>query len=459
MTDERTRSVVPRAADASTGLRLIAFFGGQVVSHPLPRAGEVVIGRGDDAHVRIEHATVSRRHATLLLGPDVRIVDHGSFNGTSIGGKKIPPNVPVPLALATIVELGETMVVVQVEGPGVVTGSRGAPSAPRADVSPAMQHLYRLIDNVAQSNITVIVRGETGAGKELVAEEIHRRSERAGRTLVKLNCAALPEQLLEGELFGYERGAFTGAQTAKPGLVEAASAGTLLLDEIGDMPLAMQVKLLRVVEHGEVMRLGALKPRPVDVRFLAATHRDLPEMVAAGTFRADLYYRINGITITIPPLRERQEEIVGLAEHFLSATCARIGREPPRLRRDAQSALLSYAWPGNLRELKNVMDRVALLARDAEVGADALGLPAGAGARAAASSAPAAGTSAPPPARSSGDLRGELDAFEKERIVRALEEAGGNQARAAQLLGLPLRTFVKRLTRYGLTRARRRDDG
>ncbi len=219
MGDDRTRSVVPRAADASKGLRLIVFVGGQVTSHALPQAGEVVIGRGDDAGVRIDHATVSRRHATLLLGGEVRIVDHGSFNGTSMGGKKVPPNTPVPVGLSTIVELGETMIVVQVEGAAPVTASRslGQSQAPRADISPGMQHLYRLVDNVAQSNITVIVRGETGSGKEVVSEEIHKRSARANGPLVKLNCAALPEHLLEGELFGYERGAFTGANQAKGG--------------------------------------------------------------------------------------------------------------------------------------------------------------------------------------------------------------------------------------------------
>ncbi|MDF2693940.1 MAG: Response regulator of zinc sigma-54-dependent two-component system, partial [Labilithrix sp.] len=244
MSEDRTRSVAPRAIDKSARLRLIVFCAGQVSSHPVPRTGELVIGRGEDAHVRIDHVTVSRKHATIVLGDDPAIVDHGSFNGTSIGGRKIAPNTPVLLGIATIAELGETMVVLQVEGPDTVTGSRGlSAAAPRPEVSAGMQHLYRLIDNVAQSNITVIVRGETGAGKEVVAEEIHRRSPRAPKSLVKLNCAALPEHLLESELFGYERGAFTGATSAKPGLIEAADGGTLFLDEVGELPLATQAKL------------------------------------------------------------------------------------------------------------------------------------------------------------------------------------------------------------------------
>ena len=238
MSEDRTRSVAPRALDSSARLRLIVFCGGQVSSHPVPRAGELVLGRGEDAHVRIDHVTVSRKHATIIVGEALTIVDHGSFNGTSIGGRKIAPNTPASLGIATIAELGETMVVLQVEGPDTVTGLRGLSAAapPRTQTSAAMQHLYRLIDNVAQSNITVIVRGETGAGKEVVAEEIHRRSPRAHKSLVKLNCAALPEHLLEGELFGYERGAFTGATAAKPGLIEVADGGTLFLDEVGELP-------------------------------------------------------------------------------------------------------------------------------------------------------------------------------------------------------------------------------
>lgn len=248
--DERTRSVVPRAADASRGLRLIVFVDGQVSAHVLPPDGEVTIGRGDDVGVRIDHATVSRRHATLRLGTSVSIVDHGSFNGTSIGGKKLQPHVPVPVTLSTIVELGDTMVVVQIEGGLPIVASRSAldaksERASNATLSPAMIHLHRLVDHVAQSTITVVVTGETGVGKERIAERIHQRSARAAGPLVKLNCAALPEALLEGELFGYERGAFTGATQAKPGLLESADGGTLFLDEVGEMPLSTQAKARR----------------------------------------------------------------------------------------------------------------------------------------------------------------------------------------------------------------------
>ena len=510
MGDDRTRSVVPRAADASTGLRLIVFVGGQVTSHALPRSGEIIIGRGEDAGVRIDHATVSRRHATLLLGGEVRIVDHGSFNGTSIGGKKVAPNTPVPVGLSTIVELGETMIVVQVEGAAPVTASRSlgqsqalAPAMP--GTSPGMQHLYRLVDNVAQSNITVIVRGETGVGKEVVSEEIHKRSARASGPLVKLNCAALPEQLLEGELFGYERGAFTGATQAKAGLIESADGGTLFLDEIGEMPLPTQAKLLRVVESREVMRLGSLRPKTVDVRFVAATHRDLEEMVTRGLLRQDLYYRLAGVSLVVPPLRERVEEIPKLATDFLARFCAEAHRPSIPISGHAMSILKSYAWPGNVRELRNVIERAVVFCRGTAIAPEHLGLPterlsrpppvsappapvppapvaASPGAYGGATAfgatsldqppgtafgtrltepvgVPAAG-GAPPIASStmafgSGSLPHEMETLERERILEALAKCGGNQTVAAEMLGISRRTLLRRLDEYAVPRPRK----
>jgi DNA-binding NtrC family response regulator len=501
MADDRTRSVVPRVADASAGLRLIVFCGGQVSSHPLPRAGEIVIGRGEDAHVRIDHVTVSRRHATLLLGEKVRLVDHGSFNGTSIGGKKIAPNVPVPLDLATIAELGETMVVVQVANETAVTGSRGLSqnAAPRPDLSPGMQTLLRLVDNVAQSNITVIVRGETGAGKEVIGEEIHKRSARANGPLVKLNCAALPEQLLEGELFGYERGAFTGATQAKPGLIEAADGGTLFLDEVGELPLATQAKLLRVVESREVMRLGSLRPKSVDVRFVAATHRDLEQMVQTGAFRQDLYYRLNGVSLFVPPLRERVDEIPRLANEFVARFCKESRRPIVPISDAAMAVLKTYAWPGNVRELRNVIERATVFCRSVAIAPEHLGLsvdrasrppsrevapspapapnPLGATAFGATAFAPApaslapaspmpASPSAAPPAPHTqppgagtvafgSSLPDEMEALERERILKALADCGGNQTQAAEMLGISRRTLLRRLDEYNVPRPRK----
>ena len=475
--------------DASPGIRLVVLAGGAPRAYPLPDTGVVILGRDSVCDVLVDDGSVSRKHAALhVRAGRVSIEDLGSRNGTRVAGQRLGKGESAELELNQLFELGA--VVVAVKGPVAARASTpagsgaaaDAPAFPAVPTSGAMARANDLADLVAPTPVCVLLLGETGVGKTVTAERIHNTSKRTG-PLVKLNCAAVPEALLEGELFGYEKGAFTGAQTAKPGLIEAASDGTLLLDEIGDMPLATQAKLLHVVELGEVTRLGALKPRKVDVRFLAATHRDLPDMVSKGTFRADLYYRINGISITIPPLRERPEETLALAEHFLALTCARMGRPPPALDAEARTALIAYPWPGNLREVRNVMDRVALLTRTPEVNAAALNLPPitnsgaynvptwttpsggvphlGQGTPLMSGPGPNAGTWPPPPMdappeRGSGsDLRSELDSFERDRIIKALEEAGGNQTRAAQLLNLPLRTFVKRLTHHGLTKPRR----
>jgi DNA-binding NtrC family response regulator len=376
MSDARTRSMAPTAANPGAPLRLVVFCGGQVTSHPIPRMGEVVLGRGVEAHVVIEHETVSRKHASILLGDQLRIVDHGSFNGTKIGGQRVAPRVEVPLGLAMIAELGETMVLVQVDGRDAVTRSRDANAmrAPPPERSQPMQHLYRLVEHVAESNITVVVRGETGAGKEVIAEELHKRSPRASGPLVKLNCAALPENLLEGELFGYERGAFTGAVAAKRGLIEAAHGGTLFLDEVGELPLATQAKLLRVVESREVMRLGSLRPNTVDIRLVAATHRDLEAMVASGAFREDLYYRLNGVSLLVPPLRDRVDEIPTIANELLRHFCKESKRPTLPISDAAMAILKSRPWPGNVRELRNVIERAVVFCRTIAIAPEHLAL-------------------------------------------------------------------------------------
>lgn len=362
MTEDRTRSVVPRAADPSAGLRLIVFCGGQVSSHALPRSGEVVLGRGEDAGIRIDHVTVSRRHATLQMGEQLTVVDHGSFNGTSIGGKKLPPHVPVPVGIATILELGETMAVVQVEGGEKVTGSRGlSQQAPRPELSPGMQHLLRMVDNVAQSNITVIVRGETGTGKEVIARTIHRRSPRAGGPFLRVNCGALPQDLIDSELFGHQRGSFTGAVADHRGWFERADGGTLLLDEVGELTPAAQVRLLRVLQDGTFQRVGGQRTLTVDVRVIAATNQDLRAMVATGAFREDLWYRIAVFPIRLPALRERPLDIPAMATHFALRAAERLSLAPQVPSAEDLDLLSAYAWPGNIRELASVIERAAIL--------------------------------------------------------------------------------------------------
>ncbi|MBA3392886.1 MAG: sigma 54-interacting transcriptional regulator, partial [Deltaproteobacteria bacterium] len=227
---------------------------------------------------------------------------------------------------------------------------------------PQMIALHQMIDRVAGSDVTVLLLGETGVGKEVIAETLHQRSPRADGPLVRINCAALPEQLLEGELFGHERGAFTGADKAKAGLIESAEGGTLFLDEVGEIPLSTQVKLLRVLEERKVLRLGARSPTAVDVRIIAATNRDLEADVAAGTFRQDLFFRLHVFPLEIPPLRDRASEIEPLAAVFIASLCEQMHRRSrPRLSASAVAALQAYAWPGNIRELRNVVHRALLL--------------------------------------------------------------------------------------------------
>jgi two-component system response regulator AtoC len=307
-------------------------------------------------------------------------------------------------------------------------------------LDPAMKELERTIARVARANINVLVLGETGAGKDVAASMLHELSERARQPFIGLNCASLPDQLLESELFGYERGAFTGAQTAKAGLIEAADQGTLFLDEIGDLPAALQAKLLRVMESRELLRLGALKPRTVDVRFVAATHRDLEAEVLAGKFRSDLFYRLNGIVLRVPPLRERKSEIEPLARLFHAAACERFRIEGRPFSPRALLALRVHAWPGNVRELKNAVERAVVVADDA-IEPEDLGL----------SDANSRGATLRP---TDASALGAGDDSERDRIARALEVCGGNQSRAAQLLGIPRRTLVRRIAQLGLPRPR-----
>ncbi len=235
--------------------------------------------------------------------------------------------------------------------------------------SSRMQDVYRLIEGVASATSTVLVLGESGTGKELVARAIHQRSSRAGKPFVPVNCAAIPKDLVESELFGHVRGAFTGAQTARAGLFEAASGGTIFLDEVGNLPLHAQVKLLRTLQEGEVKRVGSDETRTVDVRVLAATNVDLKTKIDAGDFRKDLYYRLNVIAIALPPLRQREDDVVILAHHFVRKLARRMGRPPKGIAAHALEALRAYDWPGNVRELEHAMEHAFVLSRGETIGA------------------------------------------------------------------------------------------
>ncbi|MBK7858747.1 MAG: sigma 54-interacting transcriptional regulator [Archangiaceae bacterium] len=533
--------------------RLVVLSESGTSSHALPAQGTVTLGRGEDADIKLDDASASRRHAMLHLGPEVRLEDLGSSNGTVVRGKPFKKQ-SIELGAGDSIELGKTIAVLQPDelsdrvrpwtllshpqflekvaqarapfamlrlqvqaragvaqevlskeldgkndvvasfGPGmfeilaegrdgaaakalgekvsarlVAAGARvrlghaSAPtdgktaedlmvacSRPAAAASPgfvvrddAMAALYRLVDRIAPSNLSVLVLGETGAGKEVLAGEIHKRSKRNGKPFLRLNCAALHEQLLESELFGHVKGAFTGADRNREGLLESANGGTVFLDEIGEISAAVQAKLLRVLEERLVMPVGSNDKRPIDVRFIFATNRDLEAEVARAAFRSDLFFRINGISLVIPPLRERLTEIEPLARAFVAEACAKDQRPVPELSPDALATLRAYPWPGNIRELKSVIDRAVLFASETGLSGEAI--------------AQAIGVKgAGPVAAAPTNLREERDAAEKRAVLEALEKCDGNQTRAAELLGVSRRTLVTRLQQYGMTRSRKK---
>ena len=238
----------------------------------------------------------------------------------------------------------------------------------------AMQELYSKIRKVAPTDSNVLVQGESGTGKELVARALHNLSRRAKAPLISVNCAAIPETLIESELFGHEKGAFTGASAGRAGLVEAADGGTLFLDEIGELPLEAQARLLRVLQEGEIRRVGSVQSQKVDVRLIAATHRDLKTLAKTGQFREDLYYRLHVIALKLPALRERGSDVIEIAQAFLVRQYTRMGREPLRFAHDAEQAIRHYSWPGNVRELENAIERAVILCEGAEISADLLGI-------------------------------------------------------------------------------------
>ena len=320
-----------------------------------------------------------------------------------------------------------------------------APSAqPLVGGSESLSRAMQRLERAAKSGTsTVLIRGETGAGKELMARFLHSKSARAAGPFIELNCSAIPEQLLESELYGHERGAFTDAKRFKKGLFELADGGTLLLDEIGEMAPQLQAKLLRVLETRTFRRVGGHADITVDVRVVAATHRDLSKMVAEGRFREDLYFRLNVVPVEIPPLRERVTDIAVLAEHFVARFCRELGRPPVKLHPTALATMKAYAWPSNVRELKNVIERVVLLETEDEILPEHL--PAemsrvGAGGTGAAASAE------PFPA---GQVR-PFTEIEKMAIEHALRVCDGNKTRAATLLGISRQTLRTKLKEYAL---------
>ncbi len=427
--------------------------------------GTVSIGRSVDNAVRIEDPSVSRHHLLLHVGESVEVEDLGSANGTLLvrtsahhgaaeqtagSSIKLGSGTTERLNIGDVLRVGQVVLVLQPRGRSSAAPRGGGGTGPVL-VDPEMKRVHDLLKRAAGTEISVLLLGETGVGKEVLAETVHRYSPRSTRQFLKLNCAALTDTLLESELFGHERGAFTGAHATKAGLLEATDGGTVFLDEIGELTLGTQAKLLRVLEERAVIRVGATRPRKINVRFVTATNRDLAQRVHSGHFRSDLYYRISGLVVRIPALRQRHAEIEPLARYFLRQFAASGGQPEPRLTPAALGRLIAHDWPGNVRELRNVMERAILLASHGVVDADQVLIESNMGQPALLDAEFDAETAvfAPPTAISADpeDERG--------RIIRALEACGGNQTRAAHMLGISRRTLINRIEEFDLPRPKK----
>ncbi|MBZ9558266.1 MULTISPECIES: sigma-54 dependent transcriptional regulator [Modicisalibacter] len=338
------------------------------------------------------------------------------------------------------------------EPPASATPPAPADATPQDMIGdcPAMQAVYTRIRKTAPADVTVLIQGESGTGKELVARAIHRQSRRAQAPLICVNCAAIPETLIESELFGHEKGAFTGASAARTGLVEAADGGTLFLDEIGELPLDAQARLLRVLQEGEIRKIGSVETRHVDVRLIAATHRDLHALSRNGEFRLDLYYRLNVMQIDLPPLREREDDILEIADVLLAAACRRHARDGLKLSRAARRDIRDYPWPGNVRELENALERGVILAEGNLIHPEDLGLnPVSMPARTAASrgSAPGGGGAASPEAAEE-DLS--LEDYFQHFVLEHQDQM--SETELAQKLGISRKCLWERRQRLGIPR-------
>jgi transcriptional regulator with PAS, ATPase and Fis domain len=391
-----------------------------------------VVGSGPGADLRLADGAVSREHVRLALEPSgVRVRDEGSKNGTWLGGVRIADAL---LTSDAALEVGKTTLLVRLESAALdLPLSASASFGDALGVSPPMRHLFALLERAAGSDVTILLEGESGVGKEVLARAVHARSPRAAGPFVAVDCGAIPPGLVESELFGHERGAFTGAAQARTGLFEQADGGTLFLDEIGELPLDLQPKLLRAIETREVRPVGGRAGRPFDVRIIAATNRRLAEAACAGEFRRDLFYRLAVARVVVPPLRDRRQDILPLARAFLRVATGDAGVELPV---DLGAMLASYAWPGNVRELRNVIERWALLGvRDARGLFDAAGI---------ARNVDAEDLSHLPYHEA---RRRVLERFERAYLPRVLENAGGVVTRAAEHAQVARPSFYRMLER------------
>lgn len=427
MSDE-VETVPVASGHAASRLTIVA--GGSTQTRELPAEGSLTIGRSRSADVTVDDASLSREHGRLeLTAAAVRYVDLGSSNGSWVAGSRVESGVAVEVGDGELLELGEVIVIVHRP-----EGGRQSSRAPAARES-AMERVQLAAERAAKHRLNVLILGETGVGKGVLARSMHAASPRSGGPFVVIDCAALARDVVESELFGHERGAFTGAMTAKPGLLEAAHGGTAFLDEIGELDPSIQAKLLRAIEERRVRRVGSTRDEEIDVRFVAATNRDLEREAESGRFRTDLLYRLNTVTLRIPPLRKRPDEILPLARKFLLELAG--SGESLAFTSDAITWLQAHTWPGNVRELRNAVERAFANASGSTIDRDALA-PSGLAPRPAAGGAPESAAT-----------------DERARIIAALEDCAGNQTKAAAQLGISRRTLIHRLDEYGLPRPRK----
>jgi DNA-binding NtrC family response regulator len=410
----------------------------------LPEAGELLVGRGPEAQLQPGDPTISRLHAQLTVdAAGVTLADRGSRGGTRVNGEKLAA--PRRLVGGDTIALSPRTTLVfhdRVERASPASSASVARTLQLGEqtvviADPAMDRLYHLVERLAASDLPVLVLGETGTGKELVATAVHHGSPRRAGPLVSLNCAALSESVVESELFGHARGAFTGAHGERAGVFEAAEGGTLFLDEIGELSPPVQAKLLRVLESRRYYRLGEARERTADVRLVTATHRDLSADIAAGRFRQDLYFRLDGGSVWVPPLRDRPGELAPLARAFLDHAGRKLRRAPMELSPATLVRLGRHTWPGNVRELRHLMEYLAATVTGAVV--EPVHVHERLAASAPAPSAPTAPT-----------VADEKRRLEVQRMTDALRATGGNKTRAAALIGMPVKTFFTKLRKYGV---------
>jgi two-component system, NtrC family, response regulator AtoC len=415
------RSLSLPTAEATLELRsatatLVVMAGAEPRRIVVPRTGSWIVGRSRQAELEIADASLSRRHARLHFEDGLEVEDLGSTNGTRVQGHRLQPGQRTVVGSHATLEFGDVLVVYR------------APQG--ADSRDDMAGVRRLLTRAAPCPLPVLLEGETGVGKTSLARFVHQESGRRGPFVV-VDCGALPVNLIESHLFGHVVGAFTGADRDAPGALAAADGGTVFLDEIGELPLSVQPRLLRVLQQAEVQPIGATRPRSLDLRFVAATCRNLEREVAEGRFREDLYFRLAGVVALVPPLRRRGDELADIAEALLADIARDLGRPALPLGPDGLAWLRAQPWPGNIRELRNALQRAIVLGE----ALDAKTL------------ARCAGGSAP--------LREPTALSERARICEALEANAGNQTQAAKALGISRRTLVSRLDELGIPRPRK----